>query len=112
MLVLDCCDVCSATNRNDIDLKDELNVLLSPLSQLGYKDEVKIVEWIRRLNIAWTNTYDKTSFLYGNHNGRSMHFIKQYHLVGLVQLKLKSMIKGKGAYSVNGVYYGTEKKLT
>ena len=50
------------------------------------------------------------SFLYGNHNGRSIHFIKQYHVVGLVQLKLKSMIKGKGAFSVNGVYYGTEKR--
>ena len=110
MLVLDCCDVCSATYRNDIDLKDELNILLSALSQLGYKDEVKIAEWIRRSNIAWTNTYDKTSFLYRNHNGRSMHFIKQYHIVGLVQLKLKSMIKGKGAYSVNGVYYWTEKR--
>ena len=109
----DCCDVCSPTNRNDIDLKDELNVLLSALSQLGCKGEVKIAEWIRGSNIAWTNTYDKTSFLYRNHKGRSMHFwrtfIKQCHVLGLVQLELKSMIKSNGAYSVNGVYYGTEK---
>ena len=74
-------------------------------SQLGCKNEVKIAEWISKLNIAWTNTYDKTSFLYGNHNGRSMHFIKQYHVVDSEQLEPKSMIKGKGAYSVNGVYY-------
>ena len=48
----DCCNVCSATNRNNIDFKDELNVLLSALSQLGCKNEVKIAEWIRGSNIA------------------------------------------------------------
>ena len=98
---------------DDIDLKDELNVLLSALSQLGCKGGVKIAEWIRGSNIAWTNRYDKTSFSYGNHKGRSMHFwrtfIKLCHVLCLVQLELKSMIKSNGAYSVNGAYYGTEK---
>ncbi len=48
---------------------DELNILLSALSQLGCKGEVKIAEWIRGSSIAWTNQHDKTSFSYGNHKG-------------------------------------------
>ena len=32
-------------------------------------------------------------------------FIKKYHVVSLVQLELRSMIKSNGIYAVNGVYY-------
>ena len=36
-------------------------------------------------------------------------FIKQCNVISLVQLELKSMIKGSGLYAVNGVYYVTPK---
>ena len=39
----DCCDVCSATNRNDIDLKDELNVYLVPYLSVDVKVNLKLL---------------------------------------------------------------------
>jgi len=48
-----------------------------------------------------------------NHKGKDMNFwrtfIKQCSVISLVQLELKSMIKGSGLYAVNGVYYVTSK---
>ena len=35
-------------------------------------------------------------------------FIKQCHVMSLVQLELRSMIKSSGHYAVNGVYYPTQ----
>ena len=38
-------------------------------------------------------------------------FIKQCHVVSLVQLELRSMIKNNGMYAVNGVYYATQRGI-
>ena len=50
---------------------------------------------------------------YGNHRGHSQNwwqnFMKQCHVVGLMNRKLKSMVKRGGHYSVFGVYEVAQK---
>ena len=111
----DCCDVCLQNNDSELDFKEELNILIDALNHVGCKGEVKVAEWIRGSNIAWTNEYDKNCLSYGNHKGKNMNFwrtfIKQCHVVSLVQLELRSMIKSNGMYAVNGVYYATQRGI-
>ena len=108
----DCCDVCSQMDRNKVDYKEELEILIDALNHVGCKGEVKVAEWIRGSNIAWTNAYNKKCLSYGNHKGRDIYFwrtfIKQCYAASLVQLELKSMIKGSGLYAVNGVYHPSQ----
>ena len=40
-----------------------------------------------------------------------LKFIKQCHIMSLVQLELKSMIKGSGLYVVNGIYFPTQRGM-
>ena len=109
----DCCDVCMYEEHIDSDFKEELKVLIDAVDHLGGMGEVKIAEWIRGSKIAWTNGFDKNCLSYGNHKGKDMNFwrtfIRQCNVISLVQLELKSMIKGSGLYTVNGVYYVTPK---
>ena len=96
----------------DSDFKEELKVLIDAVDHLGGMGEV-IAEWIRGSKIAWTSGFDKNCLSYGNHKGKDMNFwrtfIRQCNVISLVQLELKSMIKGSGLYTVNGVYYVTPK---
>ena len=45
---------------------------------------------------------------YGNHQGKDINhwrrFIKQCHVLSLIELELKSMIKDNGHYSIQGIY--------
>ena len=111
----DCCDVCMHKNGDETeytDHKEELKILLDALNNIGCKGEVKIAEWIRGSKLQWTDAFNKNCLSYGNHNNKDMNFwrtfIKQCHVVSLVQLELKSMIKGSGLYAVNGVYFPTQ----
>ena len=111
----ECCDVCEKKNENEIvnDLKEELKILINAIDTLRQKGEKKIAEWIRGSSLAWTQPYNKQSTSYGNHRGHSQNwwrtFMKQCHVVGLVNRKLKSMVKRSGHYSVFGVYEVTQK---
>ena len=108
-----CCDVCKRGNLTKCDFKEELRILIDALSNIGCKGEVKIAEWIRGSNVSWTNACNKNCLSYGNHKGKGMAFwrtfIKQCHVLSLVQLELKSMIKDSGLYAVNGVYHVTQR---
>ena len=111
----DCCDVCIHRNSNETeytDHKEELQILLDALSSIGCKGEVKIAEWIRGSKLQWTDAFNKECLSYGNHKNKDMTFwrtfIKQCHVMSLVQLELKSMIKGSGLYAVNGIYFPTQ----
>lgn len=113
----DCCDICMITNDiSYANFKDELAVLIDALKVVGSKGEYKIAEWIRGSKIPWTNAYNKKCLSYGNHKGRDFvfwrNFIKQCHVLSLVKLELKSMIKKDNTwYAVNGVYYPTRKGI-
>ena len=105
-----CCDVCKqGTNIIKCDFKEELRILIDSLNHIGCKGEVKIAEWIRGSNVSWTNACNKNCLSYGNHRGKDMAFwrtfIKQCHVLSLVKLELRSMIKDSGLYAVNGVYH-------
>lgn len=106
----DCCDVCLQNNASEVaDFKEEPNILIDALNHVGCKGEAKVTEWIRGSHIAWTNES------YGNRKGKDVKFwrafIKQCHVVSLVQLELRSMIKSSGMYAVNGVYYATQRGI-
>ena len=114
----DCCDVCEQKKSNETEYanhKEELKVLIDALRNVGCKGEVKIAEWIRGSKLQWTDAYDKKCLSYGNHKNKDMSFwrtfIKQCHVLSLVQLELRSMIKGNGLYAVNGVYFPTQNGL-
>ena len=110
-----CCDVCSQMDSDKVDYKEELEILSDAMNHVGGKGEVKIAEWIRGSHVAWTNAYNKSCLSYGNHKGRDINFwrtfIKQCYTASLVQLELKSMIKGSGLYAVNGVYHPSQKGI-
>jgi len=107
----ECCDVCLLMKDSPqlSDCKPYLEVLVDALKVLGCKGEVKIAEWIRGSKLDWTRTLNKTCLSYGNHKNKDLvfwrNFIKQCHVLKFVKLELRSMIKGNGMYSVNGVYY-------
>ena len=105
----ECCDVCKGSTLILKNYKPELIVLIDALEQIGCKGELKIAEWIRGSKISWTDSYNKHSLSYGNHKGKDIafwrSFIKQCHAKSLIQLELKSMIKGSGHYEVHGMYY-------
>ena len=110
----DCCDVCkNSTSAVSCNHKEELKILMNALDELGCKGEVKVAEWIRGSKVSWTNTHNKQAFSYGNHLGKDITFwrtfIKQCHVVSLIKLELKSMIKANGTYAVNGIYYPLSK---
>ena len=107
----DCCDVCIASENGSIELADyheELKILNDALEQIGNKGELKVSEWIRGSKIPWTNNYNKQCFSYGNHRGHDItfwrRFMKQCHVLSLVNYELKSIIKKSGFYAVNGIY--------
>ena len=108
----DCCDVCSQMDTGKIDYKEELEILIDAMNHVGGKGEVKLEEWIRGSNVAWTDAHNKDCPSYGNHKGRDINFwrtfIKQCYAASLVKLELKSMIKGSGLYAVNGVYHPSQ----
>ena len=100
-----CCDVCEqrTTFQMDmVDCKEELKILDDALKQVGSKGEVKISEWVRGSKVSWTNEFDKSALSYGNHKGRDIgfwrKFLKQCHVLSLVQMELKSLIKSSGYY--------------
>ena len=87
-----------------------MKILINAIDTLRQKGEKKIAEWIRGSSLAWTQPYNKQSTSYGNHRGHSQDWcMKQCHVVGLVNRKLKSMVKRSGHYSVFGVYEVTQK---
>ena len=91
-----------------VDCKEEFRILDDALKQVGSKGEVKISEWVRGSKVSWTNEFDKSALSYGNHRGRDIgfwrKFLKQCHVLSLVQMKLKSLIKSSGYYAVQAVY--------
>ena len=109
----DCCDVCSQNWADKRDFKVELGIVIDTINHIGFKGEVKLAEWIRGSNIAWTAAYTKNCSSYGNHLGKDLHFwrtfIRQCHVISVLRLELKSMIKGSGMYAVNGIYHPTQK---
>ena len=112
----ECCDVCERKTECDLDITDlteELKILINAIDTLRQKGQKKISEWIRGTSLVWTQPYNKQCTSYGNHRGHSQNwwqtFMKQYHVVGLVNRKLKSMVKQSGHYSVFGTYEVTPK---
>ena len=104
-----CCDVCENQEAYQmVDCKEEFKVLDDALKKIGSKGEVKISEWVRGSKVSWTNEYDKSALSYGNHRGRNIDFwrkfLKQCHVLSLVQMELKSLIKSSGYYAVQAVY--------
>lgn len=112
----ECCDVC--THKENVsedytDYREELKILNDALEQVGSKGELKVSEWIRGSKIPWTNSFNKESLSYGNHRDRDMHFwrkfMRQCHVLSLVNYELKSIIKKNGYYAVNGIYHVGQK---
>ena len=104
-----CCDVCeNQAAYQMVDCKEELKILDDALKQVRSKGEVKISEWVRGSKVSWTNEFDKSALSYGNHRGRDIGFwrklLKQCHVLSLVQMELKSLIKSSGYYAVQAVY--------
>lgn len=71
-----CCDVCRSNieNVNDqmMNVTEEMLTLLTTIKFLWIKGELKIAQWIRESDSAWTHTYDKASSTsYGKFNGHS-----------------------------------------
>ena len=91
-----------------VDCKEELKILDDALKQVGSKREVKISEWVCGSKVSWTNEFDKSALSYGNHMGRDIGFwrklLKQCHVLSLVQMELKLLIKSSGYYAVQAVY--------
>ena len=87
-----------------VDCKEEF---YDALKQVGSKEEVKISEWILCSKVSWTNDLDKSALSYENHRSREIgfqhKFLKQCHVLSLVQLQLKSMVKSSGYYAVQAV---------
>ena len=58
---------------------------------------MKLAQWIRGSSLAWTNAYDKKAPSYGYSTGHSEMswriFMRQCHVLGLVQRELKSIKK-------------------
>ena len=69
---------------------------------------MKISEWVRGFKVSWTNEFDKSALSYGNQRGRDIGFwrklLKQCHVLSLVQIELKLLIKSSGYYAVQAVY--------
>lgn len=88
--------------------------MIDALNQVGAKGEVKVSEWIRGSAVLWTNAYNKKALSYGNHRGHSLEkwrlFMHQWHVLGLIQYELRSMIKANGHYSVMGVFLPLDAK--
>ena len=108
-----CCDVCINQDiASTDDFKEELKVLINALETVGSKGEVKVAEWIRGSALSWTEKHDKSSLSYGNHCGHGIDFwrkfMRQCHVLGLVNYELQSLIKGNGHYAVMGVYSPSE----
>ena len=104
-----CCDVCENwAAYQTVDYKEEFKILDDAVKQVGSKREVKIPEWVRGSKVSWTCEFDKSTFSFGNHRGRDIgfwrKFLKQYHVLSLVQMELKSLIKSSGYYAVQAVY--------
>ena len=87
------------------DYKKEL---ITALETVGSKGEVKVAEWIRGSASSWTERQGKNSLSYGNHCGHGMEFWRQFmrqcHVLGLVNYRLQSLIKGNGHFAVMGLY--------
>ena len=103
-----CCDVCKTTPQL-VDMAEELRILVDAITVVGSKGEVKIVQWIRGSALQWTSEYDKSTLSYGNFKGKSeiwwRKFIRQCHVVGLIEKELKSIIKKSGHYAIQGVLH-------
>ena len=96
-----CCDVCeNQVACQLVDCKEEFRILDDTLKQVGSKGAVKISEWICDSKTSWTNEFDKSALSYGNHRGREIgfwrKFVNQCHVLSLVQMELKSLIKSSG----------------
>ena len=112
-----CCDVCetNASNSSEehLDVTAELVTLVNAIDTLGVKGELKISQWIRGSNAAWTQEYDKLAPSHGNFKGHSETwwrlFIKICYSFGFVQREMKSLIKKNGYYAILGVYQITTK---
>lgn len=97
-----CCDVCISNleklNDQTTDITEDLLTLLNTIKFLGVKGELKIAQWIRGSNAAWTELHDKASSTsYGSFNGHSetwrRGFIKLCNCLGYVERELQSLIK-------------------
>ena len=69
------CDVCemNASNSGEelLEVTTELKTLVNAIDVLGVKGELKISQWIRGSNAAWTQEYNKLALSYGNFKGHS-----------------------------------------
>ena len=69
--------------------------------------ELKVVQWIIGSSLAWTDQYDKNAISYGKSHHHSEKwwrtFIRQCHVLGLVQKQLRSVIKKSEHYSIQGI---------
>ena len=95
-----CCDFCKSTIEKPTgemtDVTEDLLTLLNTVKFLGVKGELKIAQWIRGSNAAWTELHDKaSSTFYGSFNGHSetwwRGFIKLCYCLGYVERELQSL---------------------
>ena len=104
----ECCDVCALESCGNSDVTSELSILHNAIELVGQKGEVKLAQWIRGSSLAWTDAYDKKVPSYGYSTEHSemwwQIFMRQCHVLGLVQRELKSIKKQSQHYSVQGFY--------
>ena len=101
-----CYDVCD-TEITMHDCNAELCTLINAVDTVGEKGELKVVQWIRGSSLAWTDQYDKNAISCGKSHHHSEKwwrtFIRQCHVLGLVQKQLWSVIKKSEHYSIQGI---------
>lgn len=108
-----CCDVCEEKSMNEeIDTREEIEILYDAIGTIGNKGELKLTQWIRGSCVAWTNTHNKTTSLsYSNFKRHSKHwwrlFIKKCNVLGLVKKDLKSIVKQSQHYCIQAIVYKT-----
>ena len=107
-----CCDVCELEQIGTEDRFEELKMLHDAIEVLGQKGEVKLAQWLRGTSLAWGNKFNKQAYSYGC---SAMHsekwwrtFMRQCHVLGLVNKELKSIIKQSQHYGIQGVYFTTQ----
>ena len=103
-----CCDVCeNSTESIQFNCIQELKILYDAMRAIGPKGELKLSQWIRGSRLAWTESHNKGSMSYSNFNGHSENwwreFIRQCHVLGLVNKELRSIIKKNRHYGIQGI---------
>ena len=104
---------CNTSEKINVDLTEELNILYDAIETLGSKSELKLAQWIRGSSLSWTDNHNKQSFSYCNSKGHSEDwwrlYIRKCHVLGTANKELKHIIKQSQHYSVQGIICATAK---